>query len=336
MEDVPRQHAEIMAWAQSQSRSLSDPTSSESCRSRVVPSHGVSFTAVRQARKLTQKRAFLAAGLATVVVPASEHSVMSVNLPTTHVRGLSGAIMHKNSEVANKLRELSDGVEAHGKDKDHTQSGHAIDSHEGPATAAAMMDLKSTIDIVEKELKFLLSGHHHKEHAVEAASGQQGDTLDDDEEDGRAQLLQRLQIYRYKRRISPPALPLLPLSSMEDFELPEVAERPNDKIERNLRSSRLGFYRTRHSRAKLFNQRTSSRSKLAQQHRAKASEILHEKALQRISNYEARCRSIVEQEAKRSVVLKAKSPGSNPSRRSATELVMNVESTSHSIGTVST
>lgn len=318
----------MQASMQPPTDTLGKATSSESARSRFLPSQSASTTA-RQARKLTQKRAFLSAGLATVVVPSLRSNLLADTSWTGHVRGLSGAIVIKNSEVASKLRELSDGYEAR-KDKDHPENGHASDSQEVVHTTAAMTDLKSTIDIVEKELKSLLSGN--KESAIESTTGQQRDNLDDDDaENGRAQLLRRLQIYRYKRRISPPTLPLLPLDQIfDEIEVPAAAERQNDKIERNLRTSRLGFHRTRHSRAKLFNQRNTSRSKLAEEHRRKTSKMMQEKALQKVSDYEARVRPVVEQVPKRGML---------STKRSVTQPVMNLQSTlqstSHSIGAAS-
>jgi len=135
------------------------------------------------------------------------------------------------------------------------------------------LDLKafaSAVDAVEKDLRALINGEIGAQRrrgsptGKPERSGQSEHTPKDDED--RESLVQRLLLYRYKRRISDPPQPLEPLATTAPVR--EVSG--TDKIERNMRKSRLSWFQNRPEKVKKANEEQEQRLQIARQRREEA------------------------------------------------------------------
>lgn len=212
---------------------------------------------------LTQRRCFLFSGLACLGVPAAQTSSPSAACSTSMANGLSGAVVDRNSKLADILQRATDRSNT---DRSKTKSNVPIYSSESQAEGKAddckdsLKLLATALEAAERDLRCCWNGVSLNEdfsgQDAAAASAKKNMHIDeDDRELERERLLQKLLVYRFKRKISDPPPPLEPLSEDEFERLPVGT----DKIERNRRKSRLGWLLTTSSRAKKANREKERR-----------------------------------------------------------------------------
>lgn len=241
---------------------------------------------------LTQRRAFLSAGIACATTPSHKICLPSILGPTGTFHGLTGAVASRNTAVESMLKDLNEVAATAGPQPNAQAKGATVILKVDPVSSSCAVELKafaSAIDAAEKDIRILMSGVNMQERAADAGLSEEQTAAkdvpglstsasctfhrDEEQQERHERLLQRILQYRFKRKISDPPAPLEPLT-----ECMEKIVCASDKIDRNMRTSKLTWLVNRPSRVKRANKDQELRVQKAKQRREQQGQELVSKA----------------------------------------------------------